>query len=145
MKDQVYIGDNYDKPFMLPFGCARRETKHFYTQQVDGILGLSRKESPHTKQNGHTAIYKQMKKAGIIDKLMFTLCLGQNGGYLQFGGYSKQGFTKPLSWINFTEHADFKIPITGIYLGNTLINTSIKSGLVDSGTSYAYFPRILSK
>ena len=87
-----------------------------------------------------------MKKAGIIDKLVFTLCLGQNGGYLQFGGYDKKGFSKKLAWINFTNPGDdFNIPVSGIYIGRTLITNKYKTALVDSGTSYAYFPMYLSK
>jgi hypothetical protein len=51
-EDQVYIGTNEEgtkKPFMFRFGCVKRETKYFYTQKVDGILGLSRKEDYRTR------------------------------------------------------------------------------------------------
>jgi hypothetical protein len=37
-------------------------------------------------------IYRAMKEQGLIDKKMFTMCLGMNGGYLQLGGYDRQGF-----------------------------------------------------
>ena len=58
-EDQVIFGKGKKKsPFMFRFGCVKKETKYFYTQKVDGILGLSRAENYRTRQNGHTSIYK---------------------------------------------------------------------------------------
>lgn len=34
-------------------------------------------------------IFEVMKKAGIIEREMFSLCLGKDGGYFQIGGYDQ--------------------------------------------------------
>lgn len=41
--DKVYFGDDYDPEqdgFDFSFGCVSKETKLFYDQAADGILGL---------------------------------------------------------------------------------------------------------
>jgi len=83
-----------------------------------------------------------MKKNGIIKRLMFTLCLGHNGGYLQFGGYSKKGFTEEPRWFKLAHKQDFKIGVNRILLGDKPIS-GYQIGFVDSGTSFAYFPKAL--
>ena len=42
-KDELYFGENYSplEGFMYTFGCVHTETKYFYKQEADGILGLS--------------------------------------------------------------------------------------------------------
>lgn len=79
-----------------------RETHLFYSQEADGILGLSMDISG-SNSNKFTPIYKVMHERGLIDKLMFTLCLGNNGGYFQMGGYDGSNFieSKP-SWVPMT-------------------------------------------
>ena len=47
-KDALYFGENFgeDDMFEYTFGCVHTETKYFYSQEADGILGLS-SERPH--------------------------------------------------------------------------------------------------
>jgi hypothetical protein len=37
--------------------------------------------TPYGNSNKFVPIYKVMYDDGLIEKLMFTLCLGKNGGY----------------------------------------------------------------
>jgi hypothetical protein len=101
-------------------------------------------EDYKTRENGHTAIYKQMKKNGIIKRLMFTLCLGHNGGYLQFGGYSKRGFSEEPKWFTIVDNNDFKIGVKRMTLDGKSITENIV-GFVDSGTNVAYLPEKVYK
>lgn len=50
IEDQVSFGDSFReiKPAKVPLGCTTRENKLFYTQEVDGIMGLS---PGNSKQN----------------------------------------------------------------------------------------------
>ena len=44
VSDQFYFGENYhfgQDAFTYTFGCVKLETKYFYSQDADGILGLS--------------------------------------------------------------------------------------------------------
>ena len=83
-----------------------------------------------------------MKKNGIIKRLMFTMCLGHNGGYLQFGGYSKKGFSEEPAWFKLVDRDDFKIAVNRILLGNRPVR-GYEIGFIDSGTSFAYLPYAL--
>ena len=48
-RDKLYFGENFHygvDMFDYTFGCVKTETKYFYSQEADGILGLS-SEKPH--------------------------------------------------------------------------------------------------
>ena len=45
--------------FEYTFGCVKTETKYFYSQKVDGILGLSQ-EKPKQNLNRFETIYDVM-------------------------------------------------------------------------------------
>ena len=52
VSDQIYFGNNYhfgQDALTYSFGCVKKETHYFYTQKVDGILGLSSRETTRTK------------------------------------------------------------------------------------------------
>ena len=82
-KDALYFGEN-SRPgidmFEYTFGCVQTETKYFYSQDADGILGLSA-ERPGMNVNRFEPIYDVMKEQGIIEQRVFSMCLGKNGGY----------------------------------------------------------------
>ena len=40
-----------------------------------------------------------MFEAQIIDKRMFSLCLGKNGGYFKIGGYDTEKHNEPVKWL----------------------------------------------
>jgi hypothetical protein len=35
----------------------------------------------------------------LIEKKMFSLCLGKNGGYFQMGGYNGDNHTSVVQWV----------------------------------------------
>ena len=58
------------------------ETNLFYTQEADGILGLA-----ETGRDRIKPLYQEMFDQGVIEKRLFSLCLGKNGGRFTMGGY----------------------------------------------------------
>jgi Eukaryotic aspartyl protease len=87
VKDMIHFGEQYhqdEDSFKFTFGCVTVENKLFYSQEADGILGMTRaaSTSPHMRP-----IFDVMYEQKIIEKRMFSLCLGKNGGYFQIGGY----------------------------------------------------------
>lgn len=83
VSDQLHFGENFHgeaDQFTYTFGCVKRETHFFFSQDADGILGMSMAISG-SNSNKFTPIYKVMHEKGLIERLMFTLCLGKNGGY----------------------------------------------------------------
>ena len=84
MEDQFFIGNppQQDSSFRYEFGCVTNETNLFYTQEADGILGLSSTGRARIKP-----IFDVLKDAQVTDKREFALCLGSNGGKFSIGGY----------------------------------------------------------
>ena len=90
--------------FEYTFGCVHTETKYFYSQEADGILGLSQ-ERPATNDNLYEPIYDAMMEHDIIEKRQFAMCLGKNGGYFQMGGWDATGHLldtdkQGLKWVD---------------------------------------------
>ena len=52
-----------------------------------------------------------MRDQNLVEKRMFALCLGKNGGYMQIGGYDKTGFIdEDVTWMPLTNrYSDFKV------------------------------------
>jgi hypothetical protein len=47
--DQFHFGETGHEEFKYTFGCVKKETSYFYSQKVDGILGLSPKENQRSR------------------------------------------------------------------------------------------------
>jgi hypothetical protein len=56
----------------------------FYTQEADGILGLSSSGRTRVKP-----IFDVLYDAKIVDRREFALCLGSNGGKFTLGGFDE--------------------------------------------------------
>jgi hypothetical protein len=86
-----------------------------------------------------------MYEASIIDKRMFSLCLGKNGGYFKVGGYDKEKHIEPVKWLAIDHQyqiSNYKFNIMGVSVNGHPISGSNKfsMGLVDSGTTFSYLP-----
>jgi hypothetical protein len=55
----------YDN-FQYTFGCVKQETNLFYSQQADGILGMSM-QSKYGSVNLFRPIYEVMHEYGLIE------------------------------------------------------------------------------
>eukprot|EP00347_Sterkiella_histriomuscorum_P008791 403343737 len=144
VKDQVYFGDKYhdkDDAFNFTFGCVAEETHLFYSQEADGILGMTRRTSnPSMKP-----IYESMYENNLIDKKMFSLCLGKNGGYFQLGGFDGQSHLDDVLWLPLIDKSTYIIKLQGISMNNHMMSgiESITQGFIDSGTTFTYIPQKL--
>ncbi|KAM5565802.1 aspartic proteinase 39 [Rosa sericea] len=126
-------------PQRAVFGCENIETGDLYSQRADGIMGLGR---------GRLSVMDQLVDKGVISD-SFSLCyggMGVGGGAMVLGGIKS-----PPDMV-FTHSDPFRSPYYNIELkeihvaGKALkLNPKVfdeKHGTVlDSGTTYAYFPR----
>ena len=149
-KDALYFGESFHygvDMFEYTFGCVHTETKYFYSQEADGILGLS-SERPSQNLNRFEPIYDVMHAQGIIEKRQFSMCLGKNGGYFQIGGYDKTGhIPRPadgaddVQWVKLLhKNDDFKVGFRGMLINNHPMNgsSSHTTAFIDSGTTFTY-------
>lgn len=69
-------------------GCADTETGEFYNQEADGIIGFG--SITHDQSNGDPPnILETERLEGRIKSLVFSICLGHNGGEMTFGDWNK--------------------------------------------------------
>lgn len=53
-----------------------------------------------------------MKETNLIEKRMFSLCLGKNGGYFQIGGYDGTShLEEEVKWIPLMKTSMYKIEL----------------------------------
>eukprot|EP00347_Sterkiella_histriomuscorum_P001127 403373223 len=141
VKDKIHFGENYhpnEDAFDFTFGCVVNENNLFFTQDADGILGLTKSTYSHHMK----PIFEVMKDAHLIEKKMFTLCLGKNGGYFQIGGYDSTNHMEEVQWAPLMQTAQYRIELDGISMNNHVIDGSTEFGIgfIDSGTTFTYLP-----
>lgn len=76
----MHFGESFhpdEDGFDFTFGCVVNENNLFYTQDADGILGLTKQTFSHHMR----PIFDVMKENNLIEMRTFSLCLGKNGGY----------------------------------------------------------------
>ncbi|XP_038715791.1 aspartic proteinase 39 isoform X1 [Tripterygium wilfordii] len=138
-EDVISFGNESElTPQRAAFGCENMETGDLYSQRADGIMGLGR---------GQLSVVDQLVDKGVISD-SFSLCYGGmdvGGGAMVLGGIS------PPHDMAFTRSDPFRSPYYNIELkelhvaGKPLkLSPRIFDGkhgtVLDSGTTYAYFP-----
>jgi hypothetical protein len=89
-------------------------------------------------------IFWAMYDAEIVNRVMFNLCLGTNGGYFQIGGYNEDNHLESVQWFNMirTTGTSYRFNIEGVSMNNHPIKGSHNwdVGFLDSGTTFSYLP-----
>ncbi|CAA7041627.1 unnamed protein product [Microthlaspi erraticum] len=139
-EDLISFGNESQlSPQRAVFGCENAETGDLFSQRADGIMGLGR---------GKLSVVDQLVDKGVIED-SFSLCYG---GMEVGGGAMVLGKISPPDGMVFARSDPFRSPYYNIDLkqmhvaGKSLkLNPKIfneKHGTVlDSGTTYAYFPK----
>lgn len=156
-EDSVQVGEprQGNPPARVRMGCHAAESRLFYSQRANGIMGLA----PPSHTAGPPAILEQL----FADKQhvrtgIFSLCLAEWGGRLTVGGYNtsfhRGGGEAGITWVRLRpHHYHFVFPV-GVAVGaasdgeGTLVAWGQKHfgvTIVDTGTTFTYFPSALYK
>lgn len=154
-RDRVRLGAalHENPPFTAVLGCHMEERKLFYTQKVNGIMGLA----PHQRRS--SILQDMFRDRRDVNTNMFSLCLAEWGGVLDVGGYNKsyhkQGSTvrssvdseeaNDMQWIPLQHHTRFfSVHLKKLSLESDVSISSDSEAfgetVVDSGTTFSYFP-----
>ncbi|XP_010481906.1 PREDICTED: aspartic proteinase-like protein 2 isoform X2 [Camelina sativa] len=139
-EDLISFGNESQlSPQRAVFGCENVETGDLFSQRADGIMGLGR---------GKLSVVDQLVDKGVIEDT-FSLCYG---GMEVGGGAMVLGKIYPPAGMVFSHSDPFRSPYYNIDLkqmhvaGKSLkLNPKVFNGkhgtVLDSGTTYAYFPK----
>lgn len=128
----------------MTFGCVASEDKAFQTQKADGVMGLSKQPA----YSYFKSIVDQMKDQNMIDVRVFSICMGQNGGYFQIGGYDGQNHTTPnITWTRTYkyEYDDYQLTLAGMAINGDMVAKSVgyPEAVIDSMTTFTKLPSTL--
>jgi len=142
----VRLGDTIqDNPAVKVFmGCHNNENKLFYTQKANGIFGLAGSGSDSLRSKP-TILAEFLKDREHVNQNMFTMCLSQDGGRLLAGGYDSSYHINPDAPIDyFPLKADSKFYVVDLtkmaFKDKVVASGGFGRTIVDSGTTYSYFP-----
>lgn len=98
-------------------------------------------------------IFDVMYDAHLIEKKMFSLCLGKDGGYFQIGGYdSTNHLSQNVQWVPFLTESYGSVPAYRVEMKGFVMNGHQMAGthifdraVMDSGTTFTYVPAKLFK
>lgn len=141
-QDEVRLGDalQNNPPVNATLGCHKREENLFYTQRANGIMGMA----PHKNSGRPTILQDLFVDKKHVNPDIFAMCLGEWGGELTVGGWNPvHNNGSIVQWIPLTHSGyysvlPYKLLIGGMDLG--FGPDKLGTSLVDSGTTFTYFP-----
>jgi len=143
-QDEVSLGDALqgNPPVTATMGCHGDERNLFYTQRVNGILGMA----PHRNSGRPTILQDLFTDKRHVNPDVFSMCLNEWGGELVVGGWNRSNHVDrtgvqwiPLSHTGYYSVKPQKLLIGGMDLG--FRPEQLGKTLVDSGTTFTYFPQ----
>jgi cathepsin D len=111
----------------------------------DGLLGLA----PSNQMTLANVFIDKLYDAGVIDNKVFSFYLRPGkGSKFTVGGYdlnlaiaANKGLNYSISWNNLVNSRYWTVPLYGAAVGDRAIPISVKTAIVDTGTSYLLMPK----
>jgi hypothetical protein len=143
-QDSVQLADALvpNAPVNATLGCHTDERKLFYTQRVNGIMGLAPRR---TEQNMPTILRELFSDKTHVSTQLFSICLAEWGGILTVGGQnpSYHKTDSAVQWLKMSTFGYYAVTPLGLTLGGIpLVDDPDAFGsqtIVDSGTTFSYF------
>lgn len=136
-----------NNPIKVQLGCHVRENKLFYRQKANGIMGMA-----PTNGSQPTILQGLFRDA---NSRIFSICLAQHGGRLTVGGYetvyhmssdcaasgncAKDG----IRWTRMLSERWYTIGLQAAIVNEQSVGITrddFGPAIVDSGSTYTYFP-----
>ena len=144
LSNVVYFEENQDlnstnslnkriyKSHALPIGCTLAEYGNYKNRNVDGIMGIN------NEKRSFVSLLYDLK---IINKNIFSLCFGIDGGYMSIGEImTKYHFSNFITYVPFLNSTNYLIEIIGIKVGKREALESRMVANIDTGETYSYLP-----
>eukprot|EP00434_Breviolum_minutum_P001794 symbB.v1.2.001589.t1/scaffold88.1/size340390/24 len=131
-EDVLRIGDlfQHNPPLRAPLGCHQEETKLFYTQKANGIMGI--RQPP---KGNPTLLQQLLHDRDHINADVFSMCIAESGGHLTVGGQNRYYHTGEVKYIKMRLSGGFfNVQLTRISIAGTAAE-NFRSTIIDSGTT----------
>lgn len=148
--DEVELGESKNAPVRARLGCHSNEDNLFFTQKANGIMGLAPPEDGGSSVSGRntpTVLQDLFQDRSHVSTETFAMCLAEWGGVLTVGGDNSKYHTSPVSWTPMRANKYYFLFPEELNLQNGGVETHVASSvsefgvsIVDSGTTYTYFP-----
>jgi len=136
INETVRFGEDYknQKGHYVPIGCTTKETHLFYTQDANGIMGLS-----NTEHNFINILYN----CGAIERNLFSLCFSQLGGVFNIGEINNKTHLENVTYVPMILDRSkyYGITINSMSVNEQKIESYNIEGyhnFIDSGTTISY-------
>ena len=123
------------RSYALPLGCTLGENGRYKDINTDGVMGLN---------NNKGSFIDLLYNLKIIDKNIFTLCFGLEGGYMSIGEIdTTYHMSKQINYVPLENSTNYYISINSIQIGKNNIEKKNINAIIDSGNTLTYLPKKL--
>jgi hypothetical protein len=127
------------RSYALPIGCTTLEYGFYKEMKPDGVMGLD------NERNSFISLLYSLK---IIDKNLFSLCFGSEGGYMSLGEIdTTYHSSKKIDYIPLIDSPIYySFYLNGIYVGNNKKSLSTKlEAYIDTTRALTSLPKAYYK
>ncbi|KAF9586112.1 hypothetical protein BGW38_009563 [Lunasporangiospora selenospora] len=126
---------------------------HKFQNNVDGVLGLRFtpggvvsfppliRDSIEVLSRFRNTSSLSENKIGLWLRRADSIATSVPGGEITFGGVNHRRFKGQITYLDTLPNTPWTVPIAGLTIGGTRINTTGVSGLIDSGTTVIIVPK----
>ena len=126
------------RSYALPIGCTTGEFGKYKTYSPDGFMGLS---------NDKASFIDVLYNLKIVNRNLFSLCFGLEGGYMSLGEIDKTYHkSKKINYVPLSSSNNYySINILGIKVGTNKKQTTKMTAHIDTTSPFSYLPKNLFK
>ena len=126
------------RSYALPIGCTTGEFGKFKSYVSDGVMGLN------NDKGSFVSVLNQLK---IVNKNLFSLCFGLEGGYMSLGEIDKTYHSsKKINYVPLLQSTNlYSFNVYGFQVGKKKKEKYKVTAHIDSTKPFSYFPNKMFK
>ena len=126
------------RSFALPIGCTTEEFGKFKSYKPDGVMGLN------NDKGSFVSVLNQLK---IVNKNLFSLCFGLEGGYMSLGEIDKTYHSaKKINYIPLLSTYNlYSFNVHGYQVGKNKKEKHKLVAYIDTTKAFTFFPTKMFK
>ena len=126
------------RSYALPIGCTTGEFGKFKTYKSDGVMGLN------SDKGSFVSVLNQLK---IVNKNLFSLCFGLEGGYMSLGEIDKTyHISNKIYYVPLLSSNNLhSFSVHGFQVGKNKKEKHKVTAYIDTTNAFSFFPTTIFK